>query len=340
MFLNIVAVVLLLCSAYVSKFAVEAFWPFSVLGLGFPYFLILNALFILGWLFVDVKNILVSIVAVVLVWSTAASFISFNFQEGSNAKGIKIMTYNISNGVFFRKDNSVSKTELSKVAKYIKNIEDLDVICIQEGSKNVVKVFEKYLTEYTPVYLKDRRAILFSRLPIEDMGLLDFDQKVNSTTWADVKVGNTTVRIYNMHLASNTLTRTANDVISKSDLQEKQTWGKIKRLFSKYKQGSKSRREQVNTILKHAKKSTHPVIICGDMNDVPTSHTYTMFSQEYRDAFVIKGFGVGTTFRGSIPFLKIDYMMVGKGVTPLGYKIERVIYSDHYPSIATFSVAR
>lgn len=65
---------------------------------------------------------------------------------------------------------------------------------------------------------------------------------------------------------------------------------------------------QSELVKKQINASAYPAIITGDFNDVPSSYTYQQIATGWKDAFLEKGFGVGDTYLGISPTLRIDYI--------------------------------
>ncbi|MEZ5028200.1 MAG: endonuclease/exonuclease/phosphatase family protein [Ferruginibacter sp.] len=82
------------------------------------------------------------------------------------------------------------------------------------------------------------------------------------------------------------------------------------------------------------KQSPYPVIVCGDMNDVPNSYTYFTVKDDLQDAFLKKSGGLGRTFRYISPTLRIDYILADKKFEVENFSKIKVPYSDHYPILA------
>ena len=80
-------------------------------------------------------------------------------------------------------------------------------------------------------------------------------------------------------------------------------------------------------------KSPYPNIVCGDFNDVPNSYAYSIIGKGMKNAFVEKGNGLGRTFTGISPTLRIDNIFVDKrwGVQQF-IRVQKKL-SDHYPII-------
>ena len=82
------------------------------------------------------------------------------------------------------------------------------------------------------------------------------------------------------------------------------------------------------------KKSEHPTLLCGDMNDVPNSYTYKTVRGDMQDVFLKKGWGIGRTFNSLSPTLRIDYIFADKNFRVL--QVDRLVknLSDHYMLVA------
>ena len=102
----------------------------------------------------------------------------------------------------------------------------------------------------------------------------------------------------------------------------------------KLKQAYKKRSQQAEILAGKIKQSPYPVIVCGDMNDVPNSYTYFTVKGDLQDAFLKKGGGLGRTFRYISPTLRIDYILADKKLEVTNFCKIKVPYSDHYPIIA------
>ena len=85
-------------------------------------------------------------------------------------------------------------------------------------------------------------------------------------------------------------------------------------------------------------KSPHPVILCGDFNDVPNSYAYQQMRSMLQDAFLQKGQGIGRTFLKIFPTLRIDYIFCPKAYEIQNFKTHQWGMSDHNAIEASFSI--
>jgi endonuclease/exonuclease/phosphatase family metal-dependent hydrolase len=81
-------------------------------------------------------------------------------------------------------------------------------------------------------------------------------------------------------------------------------------------------------------KSPYPNIVSGDFNSVPGSFTYHRIKGDLQDTFLKKGAGLGNTYVGLSPTLRIDYILADKSFDVLQYKSPTLFLSDHFPVIA------
>ena len=59
------------------------------------------------------------------------------------------------------------------------------------------------------------------------------------------------------------------------------------------------------------------------------SKTRTKFSEGLQDAFLNKGKGIGSTFLGEIPFLRIDYILHSQTLNTHSFDTHQQKLSDH-----------
>lgn len=144
----------------------------------------------------------------------------------------------------------------------------------------------------------------------------------------DVETAIGTLRIINVHLQSNRISGMADDIGKDKDLG--QEIGRAESMFRRYGSAAATRAYQATQIRKYIEESPHPVIVGGDFNDVPSSYTYQrILTDRLRDAWPARGNGIGTTFTGPLPFLRIDFLLVDRSLTI--HEVERVEtgFSDH-----------
>jgi len=133
----------------------------------------------------------------------------------------------------------------------------------------------------------------------------------------------------NVHLESNRENGQVPKEIGLAEIEEKVTAGDMVGLVKHYQKFSALRAEQAKAIQKHSQSAAFPVVIAGDFNDTAQSYVYQLIGSDMEDAFISRGNGIGVTYGGRIPALRIDHLFV-RGSEALSHNISRNPYSDHY----------
>ena len=101
------------------------------------------------------------------------------------------------------------------------------------------------------------------------------------------------------------------------------------RILKRLRHGFRLRVGEVRKIADHMRQSPHPVLYCGDMNDVPMSYGYGLLREQLSDAFVESGRGTGGTYIGDLPSLRIDHILYGQGLHAWDFRTLPNELSDH-----------
>jgi endonuclease/exonuclease/phosphatase family metal-dependent hydrolase len=174
---------------------------------------------------------------------------------------------------------------------------------------------------------------IFSRLPIVGRGEISFGRLTqNHAMWVDV-VGpgrGDTVRIFNTHLQSMSLDE--GDIVAAGSSRagfERKGRG----LLGRFVRGAAARAWQADTLVAHVRRSPYPVLLAGDLNDLPYSYAYSQLASELQNAWATVGFGLGNTYHGRLPpLLRIDQQFAGPQWQVLACRIHSEIpYADHFP---------
>jgi endonuclease/exonuclease/phosphatase family metal-dependent hydrolase len=310
----------------------ELTWTISFFGLFYPVLLIMNLGFIFFWLFKKVKYIWPSIICILIGWSQLKGFVSFNTNKIEiPGESITLMTYNISNASSGYDKKKKDRDQKKQVfIDFLTNYKETDIFCIQEVGAYALDVLKKSFPEHH-VYYKEKGAIILSKHPIVRKGEIDFGTITNSCLWADIKLPMDTLRVYSYHLQSNQISQDAEKLANQTEIDQKKAWYDIKGMLRKFRNHHLQRSRQAEKIAAHAAKSPYKTILAGDLNDPPQSYTYHVLSELGNDAFIQRGFGIGTTYGGTIPLLRIDYVFADKALKVVTFDIIKEKFSDHYP---------
>lgn len=332
--INFVFIFLLLLTYITPLISVQKWGWLSLLALAYPFTLFINGLFAIGWIFFRSWLSMYSIVAILLGWTHHSKYIQL-FPAGNGKlaceESIRILSYNMRGmSLIPVKKNDGIQVRIDSIYNALTDLKEFpDLICLQEATKGDL-IAKKFGLKHS--YHGPKSTLwLLSRYPIEKSGSLEGAEKGPSAIWADIKTPQGMLRVYNMHLVSNRVTNTTEELIQDMDLQDRSTWNNFKFILSRYKATTKKRAIEARTLRAHMSGSKHPVIVAGDVNDPPLSNTYHIISKDLHDSFRRKGFGLSTTYGSKLPLLRIDYLFGTKDIQFKDHTTYHIGYSDHFP---------
>lgn len=316
--------------SYIAPFVNPSkLWFFSFFGLAFPFLLIANIFFIVYYLVYDIKKSFLSIVVIVLGYQFINEYIAFNNsgETISQTGAVSVMSYNVNQGSYLYK-----KKIAKKILSGFINKENPDILLLQEKNSRRIDQELKDVSGYEYHNIIGKKgAAIFSKFPIINKGEIDFNTNTNSCLWADIVIENDTIRVYSVHFESNQISKPTEDLMQNIEKDRIIQSKNIRTILSKYKTFVQLRARQVAKVKKHIVESSYKIIVGGDFNDPPMSYTYNQFAKILKDAFKEKGFGLGISYAGIIPFLRIDYLFVSDNIIITDFKTLKSKYSDHFP---------
>ncbi len=273
-------------------------------------------------------------------WSHFNGFVGLHFGSSKpDSQTINIMTYNTQKFPTLRAGyRKIDGPKSKEVFQFMQTKGSPDILCMQEVDDFHVDPIMNHFGFKDSHKIRYYGTSIFSKYPILKKGKIKFDIKVNSCLWADIEIKGQIIRVYSLHLQSNSVSNETEKVMAEGQFKEKETWSNIRSIFSKFKNTSKIRAQQAETIAKHIVASPYPVIVCGDFNETPQSYAYRLISENFNDTFKTKGRGLGSTYAGRIPALRIDYILSDKKFKIINNAILKKGYSDHYPVISAISI--
>src|SRR5690606_20431931 len=182
--------------------------------------------------------------------------------------------------------------------------ENPDIMCFQEFSDIGENQFGQF--KYSYLYYVDNRKSLgqaiFSKYPIINKGVIEFEDSSNHIIFADIVKKNDTLRVYSMHLQSMSITRDVEEIDSDLDKQ------KSERIIKKISEAFSEQQQQATELAEHQDNCHYPIIICGDMNNSAFSYVYRVVKGNLNDAFEEAGGGFGKSYRFKYFPMRIDYI--------------------------------
>jgi endonuclease/exonuclease/phosphatase family metal-dependent hydrolase len=175
--------------------------------------------------------------------------------------------------------------------------------------------------------------VIFTKYPIIEKGEIKFENNpFHKAIYTDIKIEKDTIRLYNMHLQSIHIIE--DDLINSENLQSG-----FKLLTTNLKNGFVQRASQIRVLKQNLRECPYPIILCGDLNDLPYSYAYQQLDNELANSFTEAGNGFGFTFNGKLFFLRIDNQFFSEKLKIHSYETHREMKcSDHFPISATYSI--
>jgi endonuclease/exonuclease/phosphatase family metal-dependent hydrolase len=179
-------------------------------------------------------------------------------------------------------------------------------------------------------------SIIFSRYPIVDTGRMRYPRPTlpDVLLHTDLKVNKDTIRVFTTHLQSLQFVRKDYEKINQIQNARDSLLANSRSILSKLRKGIYYRSMQAYLAHEIIRDSPHPVLFCGDLNDVPNSYTYFKMRGNMQDAFLKKGFGIGRTFSALSPTLRIDYIFADSHFSIRQFVRHVKKLSDHYMLVA------
>ena len=359
---NVIVAILFLLGCYGYLFDPQLFWPIGFLTLAAFYFLLILIAFIFFWLFVRPVRALISLIAMLLAFKPISNIIPFHlpgsFAKEKPGNAIRIMSWNVAqfNTLEDKKHPDIRSRMLSTINEY-----QPDIACFQEmvAEDSTVKDhghmdeflqqlnFKNYFYSYNSKEdfwgYAHFGIIIFSKYPIINKQTISFyPNDYNSIfQYVDIVKEADTIRVFNIHLQSLRFSKSNLKYIETPTVDDENAAIKeSKNIISKFKKGFLKRQVQADRIKAEIDKSPYPVIVTGDFNDVPNSYAYHTIGGKMNNAFVEKGSGLGRTFSGISPVLRIDNIFVDKKMKVLQFNRLKKKLSDHFPIMADVEMGK
>ena len=311
----------------------EYFWPLSITGLFFPWFLLLHLLFVGFWLYHKNRYFLYSLGWILASWNHFDSLVGFATAE-SSPKDISVLSLNCHG---FRALDTEQSPSAAEWEKWMGTIQSVDVLFFQEFPSNGrfpgpdAAVAQKAFQQHWPHHYhpSGTRLAIFSKYPLSERKVNIFANGVNGIMQASITINKRKLHLLNVHLQSNSITRMADQLVANPDINEKETLQNAVEMLRRYKNAAIKRADQVSLLEEILENSSGSLILGGDFNDTPLSYAYHRIHAYLDDGFRQKGRGIGTTYLGKLPGLRIDYIFFSPDLFVATYKHRKIQWTDH-----------
>tara|TARA_Y100000385_G_scaffold26644_1_gene25316 strand:+ start:1071 stop:2195 length:1125 start_codon:yes stop_codon:yes gene_type:complete len=328
--------------AYLSN-PTKAVW-IAFMGLAYPPLIFINILFCIIWLLKRKLFFLPSLILIIIGMYHHSRYFQINSFAyiKKNENSINVMSYNVR--LFDLYNWNKNKESKQKILNLIK-VQNPDIICFQEYFYDKSKQFQtrdlimkelgfNYYHENFSDESKNNSYFglaTFSKFPIINRENLQFNNdNSNQCIWSDIVKDKDTLRIFNTHLGSIRFNHSDYNIIGGKGspiwpYQKIPQQDIIKRL----KLGFSKRSKQISQLIPIINQSPFKKIICCDLNDTPISYAYNRMDRHLKDAFTYSGIGLGGTYIGKVPGLRIDYIWHDKRLSSNNFLTHREELSDH-----------
>ncbi len=322
------------------------------LGLAFPYLALLLVFSIIFWWVAKPVVSILPIITLLIGWKQIRVLFAFHkletFTEKRDSTQIRIIDWNVRSLQGLSGKSDKKRIDRATIPETILT-RNPDVVCLQEfnnsETQNNMAPFNNKLPYH--YFSKDFKrtkqgyqsgSIIFSKYPILDSGRIQFSGRSGeSLIYADIKMRGNVFRIFTTHLQSFKFSKDDYEGLDQIKHTEENALPASKGILSKMKLAFIIRGEQAHLVRENLDKSPHPAIVCGDFNDVPNNYTYFHIRNDWQDVFLETSLGIGRTYLGLAPTLRIDYIMPDNHFLIHQFDMVDEDLSDHLMLVADIS---
>ncbi len=312
------------------------------LGLFFPAFLLGNFAFLVFWLFVRPVRVWLPLAAFVLCYTPTRMYIGLHPSSKIPDHAVTFMSYNVHD--FGGTDTNKLNKDDNQLVHYILRL-DTDIACLQECKANKLSdemydlLYERYPYHHYSEQGKGLTSLsIYSKYPIQKVDSIPCDTIHSISLAYTLLLPKGSVMIINNHFESNKFS-----IEKKKDwremmlgeLQKDSVKAESKYIFARFTEMALRRNAQVKAVADYIDMySDVPMIVCGDLNEIPISYNYQLIAKNFTDCFRDAGWGFGWTYCNHGMRVRIDNILCSTNIEP--YKCEVLRdekCSDHYPII-------
>jgi len=166
----------------------------------------------------------------------------------------------------------------------------------------------------------------WSRHPIVGRDHIAFGTRSNNAcAVTDIAWNGDTARVFNAHFAS---LHFGSEEYAALEEGVPDAEGR-ERIWSRMREAYSERVTQVTQVMEAVENSPHPVVLCGDFNDVPVSWALQEARRQLRDTHDARGLRMDGTWQGVVPGVRIDHILVDPAWPILAYGKGGDGLSDH-----------
>lgn len=213
----------------------------------------------------------------------------------------------------------LNKDTLQASATFIRNLHP-DVICLQERPHDnllhrdsISAVFGYPYQVFNSREDEVLNLAVYSCFPLSNMKEYYFPNSYNKVLQIDLQYEGRTIRLFNIHLQTTGMTPAYQG----------------NNLLHTYQLNARERNRQAQLLAEAVASSPYPVILCGDLNDIPISYAYRRLTGQLKDCFLEAGNGWGGTYQPACNLFRIDYTLCTLELKTSAYHLYSNHWSDH-----------
>lgn len=345
---NVLMVAGMCACAYSCRLNSHDYPECSYWGMLFPFFLCAVIFFMVLWLLLKRRYVLIGIAGMVVCADAIRTFCPVNFHASVPDDAIKVLSYN----VMGFGDHKGIEWKDNEVAQYIIN-SGADIVCLQEGNNVDLRTLHQLFDSVYPYMAIDTirislNLITLSKTPIISGERIKYESKTNGSFAHKVVRNDDTICVINNHFESYKLKNKDKDdykTIIRNIEKDIRTLERAERegdeerydsLINKIKAANYIRACQADSVAKYIENSDAKYIICmGDFNAPSLSYTHYRLTRSLNDAYTRSGNGVGFSYNSSGMYFRIDNILVSENIKAYGARVDDFSkMSDHYPIYA------
>ena len=335
-----VCTILILWAVCASSWLSPVLYPrIAQAGLLMPIALGANIAFVLLWLLIDLKGLLLPILGMAPVYGFCLDYYPLNLSlhkpVSDSVETLRVATFNCDGWKV--KDSTDGQWNAPQLLHEM----NADILCLQECFK-VPKDMEGTLQELGYTYQKNQNAVICSRHPfVGDSIPIGRTGSKNSALACRVQVGGDTVTVIDVHLECTHIPQGERIALGEHlhthnrDSIEKS--GRLILGFLSESAGTRARQvNKVDSLI--AAHEGENIILCGDFNDTPISNSYQKIGKRLTNCFRESGRGAGWTYVLPGFWVRIDHIFVSsQWESHDTHVVRKYRASDHYPILTTLT---
>lgn len=339
---NIATIIAMIITGFSYLVDPMVFPAISLLGLIFPFIVVVNILFMLFWTFFHWTKIIYSFGGLVICFVPVTTYFGLNRPMAHPEDCMKVMSFNACN---FSIQEGCDQTK-DDIVQYLVDSE-CDIICMQESMKEcLTETMQKELSAVYPYQHWERKRsntlTILSKYEITEIDSIHYESIGNFTMYYRLNTPKGNLLVINNHLETNRFSHEEKEEFGRmmhGNMNKNEMKDETKGVMSKLIQAVEKRNIQAKAVADFIDlHEDEQMIVCGDFNEWPVSYTHHVIAQNLTDCFIATAFGPGWSYARNGMRIRIDNILCSKDLTPYECHIDKSIKtSDHYPIVSYIS---